>query len=299
MIPAAVAAGVGAGSSLIGSIISGVQASRARREAEANLQRALEEIENMPIPDEEKMRLSYEAIGEYTPELLREEIPEDPRLKTSQMEALSRLEDMYGPEMTEAERAGLTLNLQQAAMAEKAARDATLRRYTQRGLAGSGLEMAQAMEAAQGSAQRRGEAALAGTMGAQERALRAISQGSGLAGNIRGQDFARQQALNAIRQFNIQNINQAALRNLMTKMDIEKWNRQAYMDRIAAEQAKARAKAGAYTGMSDYLSGRAGQMTGQAGDFLSGLGQSVYDIGRLANLSKSMKPVGMSIPYIT
>jgi hypothetical protein len=111
---------------------------------------------------------------------------------------------------------------------ERGQREAILQNAQARGVAGSGLELAQSMLAQQQASNRAAQQGLDVASMAQQRALQAILQGGQLGGQIRGQDFEEQArvaaAKDAIAQFNAQNQQQVNLANSAARQQANMFN---------------------------------------------------------------------------
>lgn len=100
----------------------------------------------------------------------------------------------------------------------KGQQDAIMQDAMQRGVYGSGLEMAQRLQAAQSSANRMNSQDMDVMSQAQQRALEALSSYGNLAGNMRNQDYNEQAqraaAQNAINQYNVNNMKETNKGNI-------------------------------------------------------------------------------------
>ena len=102
----------------------------------------------------------------------------------------------------------------------------------QRGVYGSGLEMAQRLQAAQSAANRMNNQDMNVMAQAQQRALDALSNYGNLASNMRGQDYNEQAkraaAQDAINQYNINNMVEANRNNINRQNDVSQKNTGIY-----------------------------------------------------------------------
>lgn len=98
----------------------------------------------------------------------------------------------------------------------------------QRGVYGSGLEMAQRLQAAQSGANRMSNRDMDVMSQAQQRALDALSSYGNLASNMRGQDYNEQAqkaaAANAINQFNVNQMTNANRGNVDNRNQVSRLN---------------------------------------------------------------------------
>jgi hypothetical protein len=198
-IPYAALAGLGGNllSGGIGELLAGMD----EREQEALLRQAVDAYGNIDLPKLE--RLSAEQLGPSR----FDSIQTDPALRQAQMDALDSLQ-------REARAGGMTLDDRATYLqaGDKAARDASgamgrIREGLEaRGMGGSGTETALQFGAAQGQAQRAGEAALQTAADSRRRALDSMMAGGRLAGSMREQEFGEKsrgaEAADAIARYN-------------------------------------------------------------------------------------------------
>ena len=144
--------------------------------------------------------------------------------------------------------------------------DAILQDAMQRGVYGSGLEMAQRLQNAQSSANRMSNRDMDVMSQAQQRALEALSSYGNLASNMRSQDYNEQAkraaAQDAINQANWQNIQGNANKNVDLRNDVSMKNTDIYnkqqdsnvqsaKDIYANEENKVALRTGQYGGNKD------------------------------------------------
>lgn len=167
-------------------------------------------------------------ISEMSPSELRN-ILTDPRLMESQMGTLSELDQVVaGGGLSAIDRARLNeVRAEQAAM-DRGQRDAILQNAAMRGMRGSGMELAQQLQAQQASANQAAQESAQVAAQAQQARLQAAMQRAGLAGEMQGRSFNQQamqgQAQDAINQFNTANRNAGAVRNMDTRQGISAQN---------------------------------------------------------------------------
>lgn len=110
----------------------------------------------------------------------------------------------------------------------QAQNDAILQDAMQRGVYGSGLEMAQRLQNAQSSANRMSNRDMDVMSQAQQRALDALSSYGNLASNMRNQDYNEQAqkaaAANAINQFNVNQMTNANRGNVDNRNQVSQLN---------------------------------------------------------------------------
>jgi hypothetical protein len=313
--------GIAAAAPIIGGAIGRGVAGGYEEQADEARRRALEEISGIRIPTVEEQRLALEApelVGTYTPEQelaeqlaasRMEEISVDPRLKAAQMQALETMQRMGVEGLSPVEKAALNEARRETERAARGREEAILQNLAQRGVAGSGLELAARQQASQQAAQRAAEESDRIMAMAQQRALASIAQSGQLGGQMRQQEFgeqskvasaadeiARFNALQraAVQQRNIGATNIAAQRNLAERQRIaeaaartrnlqEQYNKALIAQRYGQEMEKGKAMAGAYGGQAQTY----GQQAGEAARYGAGMGEAagglisaVGDIGR-------------------
>lgn len=212
------AAGVSAAAGYLGS----QKAAKSAKDAQRIRDRAAEQIYGLEIPDIDQLQYNPELAayaGDIDPQLLSQlgdvqsefgNITTDPRFATAQYQSLGGLDDIVNS-------GGLTaidkLNFQKAqneAAAQSAREQGNITRdLAERGLGGSGMEMAQRLQSSQGAANRGSEAAQLQAATAQQRALDAMLQRGQLGGEMQSADFQRQaraaEAKDLINKFNTTN----------------------------------------------------------------------------------------------
>lgn len=223
--------------SLIGGIFGGASEAEAAGLSREQLNRILGIKE--PTIEEQKLALEKYQRGEkLTPAEMSaagvgdsafEDISTDPRLKAAQLDALAGLQgvsDAGG--MTLTDNANLQKLLGEAATADKGRRDAITQNMAERGMGGTGMELAAKLQAAQDASMQQNQAATDTAANAQARALQALQQSGDMAGAIRGQDFnqdaAKAAARDEIARFNAENRQQSNLVNTQNMMDTNRFN---------------------------------------------------------------------------
>lgn len=110
--------------------------------------------------------------------------------------------------------------------------EAILQDAMQRGVYGSGLELAQRLQAAQSSANRMNNQDMDVMAQAQQRALEALSNYGNLASNMRSQDYNEQAqraaAANTINQFNVQQMTNSNTGNIDNRNKVNQANTDIY-----------------------------------------------------------------------
>jgi len=213
---------------------------------------AVKALQGLQTPDVEAMRVSLQRQvqqGLISPEDAEAVIVQqtemanvstDPRLRQAQMAALGGLQETVDTQgMSAADRYAMQQIQDQSAQQERGQRASILQNAQQRGVAGSGLELASQMQNQQESASRAANQGFAVAAQAQQAKLQALNQLGTLGGNIQGQDFSQQAqiaaAKDAISKFNATNQqnqmnlnvgarNEAQLANLQNKQNIANAN---------------------------------------------------------------------------
>ncbi len=131
----------------------------------------------------------------------------DPRMVAAQRSVLSRLmQEGNASGLGLQDRVALSEAQGQVGRQERGSREAILQSMSQRGMGGSGAELAAALTNQQGSADRSASVGARAAADARGRQLAALSQSGEMAGTVRGQDFGEQsekaQAADAIAKFN-------------------------------------------------------------------------------------------------
>jgi hypothetical protein len=134
----------------------------------------------------------------------------DPATREAQMQALSELSEMtQGDGMSAIDAANVANINRQISQAQRGSRDAIASNMRQRGVQGSGLELAAQLQAQQASADRASQAGLDEAASSMQRKMAALEALGSLGGNIRGQDFGEQadiaQSQDAVSRFNASN----------------------------------------------------------------------------------------------
>lgn len=186
---------------LAGGIIGNKKAKGFDREAGIYARDALDAIKNIKVPEIAEQQRNYllnELQGELTPEMLQaieqgpsafEDIEIDPRLKQAQMDALSYYSQVGEMGLTPNERSARNEIMRSQANQSEADRATALANAAQRGVAGSGIEMAAQLAGAQGAAERASQASDQLVSEAFKRSLDAQSDKATLANSMRTQDY--------------------------------------------------------------------------------------------------------------
>ena len=286
------------------------------------LQQITGEIDALPVPSVEAQEVvldKYRSAGVLTPEMentikqgpsAMAGISTDPRLRQAQMGALASLQQVGKEGFTPEQEAASNALTRQVAQQENAREQGILRQMQQRGVGGSGAELAAQLSSSQAAAE--SQAAESDKIKAQayQNALSAISQSGQLGGQMEQQQFgeAAQKAnaadvinaantanARAVQQYNTGTANQAQAANLSNAQNIMNQNtglsnqeqiynkqllQQQYQDQLAKQNAKANA-------MGNYAKGE--QSKGAAADTsLGGMMSGMATAGTA--LAGAMKP---------
>jgi len=240
--------GLAIGANVVGGLAGASAAKRGARANREAQEKALKEYMkvNMPSLSEQEIDLVIpQLMGELNPEAEQmvelgpsqmEEVSVDEALKQKQMDALNQISEVAEGGLTEADQAAARQMQRQVEQSNTARQKAILNEMAQRGVMGSGIELAQRMGAAQQAAEQQQSAQDALIQQAQQRALQAMGQQGSMAGSIRSQDFGEQSAkarasdeiaranvMNQIgmQQRNVSARNQAQMANLQAKQRLE------------------------------------------------------------------------------
>jgi len=255
------AAIIGGVASIGSSAIAGSTAKKGQQAAQDAADKAAAAFEGIEIPTIEEQKIilqSPELMGKYTPEQIEamqmgvsamEDVAARPETITEQQEALKQMSEIAEGGLTEADKAGMRQIQREVGQSDVARRRTLLNEMAQRGVLGSGMELAAQLEGQQQSASQAAEASDRAIQQAQARSLQALSQKGDIASRLRGQEFGEQsdiaRAKDVINQFNLQNRQRAA------EMNVTESNR-AQMINLAASQAQEDTRVQAQNEMERY-----------------------------------------------
>lgn len=211
-------AAAGAVAGLASSAIGAMSASADRNAAKAASEAAVKEIRDIGAPPNQAAAIyiaKLEQAGVLTPEMEKEinlqmskvaAITEDPRFKDTQLEVLDQMSEVTRRGLTAEDRQDFNVMREKINQENESKRQQLLAMYQQRGLAGSGSEIASQLLNAQGGAnllaQGGDEIAAAA---AQKKAASMAALGD-YVGQLRGQDFdiekTKAGAEDVVNQFN-------------------------------------------------------------------------------------------------
>jgi len=249
---------------------------------------ALTALINRPpeIPEIELQKYSTpEALaylGNFTPEELQATgLPSgviNQAMRSKQLQALGGYEQLSQTGLSAIDRAALSEIQNQIATQEKGQRESILQNMAQRGLSGSGQELAAQLASSQAASQLASQQGMQQAAQAQQARVNALNNLANLSSGIEQTDFERQtqkaQAQDIINQFNVQNRNTAGLRNLQTQQDLANLNVQE-RNRIAQANADLMNK--------QIMQNQVNRPLAQYGlqtDYTSALGQGIGGVGQ-------------------
>ena len=224
--------------------------------------------------------LSY--LGNFTPEELQATgLPAgviNQAMRQKQLQAIGGVEELSQTGLSAIDRAALTEIQNQIATQERGQRESILQNMAQRGLSGSGQELAAQLQASQAASQQASTQGMQQAAQAQRARVDALTNLSNMATGIESTDFQRQaqkaQAQDVINQFNTQNRNVAGLRNLQTQQDLATMN---------AQERNRIAQANIDLENQQRLQNKVKRPLAQYGlqtDYMSGLSQGIGGIGQ-------------------
>lgn len=127
----------------------------------------------------------------------------DPTARNATLSALTQMQDIANQGgMTAIDRSRLQQIKDNAATQARGAREAIAENAAQRGIGGSGFELAQSMLGQQAASDNAARQAIGVNSAAQERALAAMQASGQLGSQMNQQDMAKANALDAIKEFN-------------------------------------------------------------------------------------------------
>jgi len=259
-----------------------------------------------PDIEQQKLYLEHpELVGTLTPEMEQsiilekskmEGLSSDPRLASTQRMALESLVKTGTSGLTEADLASLREARNQVSGQEKARQDAIMQNMAERGMGGSGAEIASRLMSSQNAEQTQAEASDRAVQDAFKRQLEAMSQSGQLASNIRGQEWGEKsdvaKAEDVVNQYNTQNAinqqqrnvnasNQAQATNLAEKQRIadqgttlsnqqQQYNKELLQKQFENEFKKRQAAAGLAPSISQAYSAEGQSNAGVTGAVIGG-----------------------------
>jgi len=231
---------------LAGGMMGANEARAGRESAEAAQKRALALLQAVETPSVEEQKAILEelrVIGEYNPEALQaigldpsamEQVSADPAVVQQQMDALKQVSEVAEGGYTEGDKAAMRDVKREVNQNARARQKSILNEMAQRGVLGSGMELAAQLKGDQQSIDAEASASNKAIQQAQARALQAATMKGSMAGQLRSQDVGEQtaaaRAKDAINQFNVANRQRVMGQNVAGR-------NQAQAANLAAQQA--------------------------------------------------------------
>lgn len=236
-------------------------------------------LEAIGIPSIEAQRIALESpelVGVLEAEFLGpsafEQVQEDPRLRMAQLQALQDMTDIAQTGLGAEDRAALNQIRRDVAAQRQAEAATALQQMEERGLGDSGAALVAQLQAGQQAGQRQAQQAEAQAAQAAAARRAAIGQQANMAAQMSQQQLAlagqKASAKDVINQFNVQNKQNVAARNLAERQRIaeagtatrnqqQMYNTGLLQQQFQNEMAKA-------TGQGAATANLAGQYMGQA-----------------------------------
>lgn len=252
----------GVAAPVIGGLLGQQSQDRATKSNERLQREALAALQGVPLPelnyelpvlpqyempaDITLRAADYSGVTPYTPGLVSPEqlqdtaltnIALDPQLRAAQLQALSQLQQYGQGGLTAGDQLKLAQVQRETSARERGAREAILQGMRQRGIAGSGLELAAQLSNQQAQAEQANLEGLSVAAEAQQRALQALQQAGNLGGQIRGQDYQealdKARAMDIISEFNARQRAASSASNVGAQNEAQRINRE-----LAVRQAE-------------------------------------------------------------
>lgn len=216
-----------------------------------------------------------------------EGISTDPALREAQMKALQTLQEVGAEGLDATDRAVLADIQRQSESQAQAQQKAIMQSLAERGILGSGQELAARLGASQAATGRAAQAGLDIAAQQQQARRQALGQAGALAGQMEQAEFGRQaqiaSAKDVIDQLNLQQRAGTVATNLANRQRMEELRAglrtqqaampgQAKQQAFQSELAVTGGKAGSLTGQANLLSQHATQMKPQKSGLAAGLG---------------------------
>ncbi len=297
---------------LVGGLLGAGAASGDIGQSRSAADKSYQELLNLGAPPETAKALvleKFKSAGILTPELEEyisvgpskvEGITEDPALKEKQMSALNLLSQRASGGLNPEDRAKFAELQEQVSRDNNARQQAIVQQYQQRGMGGSGAELAAALSNQQSGSNQAAKAGMDVAATASQNALQAALQSGQLGGQIRSQDFsvnqAKASAADEMNRFNVQNKMAQQARNVNAQNVGQQYNldqaqrtanantqmanqetarqNQAQVDDWQNKNQLAGIKSGAYSNQSKDFGKRAQSTIDQSTSIGSTLGQA-------------------------
>lgn len=156
-------------------------------------------------------------------------ISTDPRLRDSQLDALSELSGIANSGgLRLSDKAQLNRIFNRVDQNDRARREAIMMRQNARGMGGSGMDLMAQLNSAQAGTDDANQRGMDLAALAQDRSLQAIMSGADMAGTIRQQDYGEAadaaKARDMLNQFNSRMSQEASFRNAGIRNDMDRYN---------------------------------------------------------------------------
>jgi hypothetical protein len=242
----------------------------------------------------------------------------DPRLRLAQMSALSQMQGLSNTGLNATDQAALIDSRNSVASADHGRQAAIMQNMQARGMGGAGSELAQRLMSAQAATNQQATDSNNIAAQAQARALQAMSQAGSMSTGMANTDFSQKaqvaSAQDAINNFNTQNQqavaarnigsqNQANLYNVQNAQDVankntgvanegEMHNKGLYQTQFQDQMDKSKGLAGQYGDVSKYDANSA-QATR---DMYSGVGNAVGQAATAYGTNKANNALNTTTP---
>jgi len=219
---------------LLGNVLAGQQAQALAGSNRLQQLSALAQLANRPPEignvtyQQYAAPIDYELAGTLNPEQLQDtelrNILRNEQARQAQLDVLGEYQDLSQTGLTAVDRAALTDIQNQIATQERGQREAILQNMAQRGLSGSGTELAANLLAGQSASQRASQMGMDQAAQAQQARLQALENVARMGQGLEETDFQRAsrqaEASDVINQFNTRNKIAAEAENLANKQDV-------------------------------------------------------------------------------
>lgn len=308
-----VSAGVMAGSQILGGIMGSKQSAAAAKQSAEFTNKAIAELEKIGVPSVEAQKIALETpelVFNYVPQL-QQEFPEiatqmenietDPRLAEAQSTALEGFTERAEMGLTPSDLAELDEIRRGTAAQNQSQQAGILQNMAQRGMSGSGMELASRLAASQAAAQSAGESSNDVAARAFEAKQAALANLANVGTTMRTQDFSEQaekaNAADVIAKFNAQNtantqgtnidrLNQAELMKQQglqaqeeakanTANTEQQYNKGLIQQNYDNELNKAKSAATAYTGAAQQAAASGANQAANTQSTISGIGSAI------------------------
>jgi len=294
---------------VIGGIIGNQQAQQQQNAANAARQQALAAYSGINVPSisDQQLALAQEQVqGQMTPAMqqaMQQQqsqlagYQKNPDAVAAQTAALQQLQKLGQSGLTASDMAAMQEINRNTGAQNQAQQKQIIQNLAQRGMGGSGAELAARLSANQSSADTASKQSNALQQEALQRQLQAITQGANLGSSIESQNYgeasntaAMQNAINqfnaqqkaASQNYNVSAQNQAQAQNLANKQNVantnvglsnqqQQYNKGLYQTQFSNQMAKA----GGQAGQLNNIAAGNQQNAANTSNMYSGIGQGV------------------------